>query len=455
MTHPQSDASPPAPPACRAVHLDLKGLPPTPARLLSLLPLFVAAGYNAVLVEWEDSFPWTVDERFRSPEAYTADEVRALVHAAAEHGLELIPLVQCMGHMETALSPDDHAALREQPNRCDGLNPLAPGARELVASMVDDVLALMPGVKRFHLGGDEAWTFATHSDTAAYARQHGKAGLYLQHVQPLLEQLKTRGIRPLLWHDMMSDWPDDAVAELGRQCDLVVWGYGQPPEGAEHPHARDADRFANLGVTLWGAGAYKGCHDRNLDLPDADMRLSNGAAWLAGHRRLGFAGLIATAWSRFSTDRIQIQPIDAALDVMVRLGRLWTDGRDPGPEAALDLLRSTGDLDVFTACRDALKTYAGLRSAAWLSVQRNWENLALADLDPTRRGSGILHQVLDGQRDRLDQLETAGRQVAQAMKGLTADRWIHEYLAPRLAPLRDQLAQQQQALHHQQPASRS
>jgi hypothetical protein len=38
----------------RALHLDLKGLPPTLPRLLSLLKLAKASGYNALLVEWED-----------------------------------------------------------------------------------------------------------------------------------------------------------------------------------------------------------------------------------------------------------------------------------------------------------------------------------------------------------------------------------------------------------------
>jgi len=55
----------------RGIQLDLTGVPPTAERLLELLELFAAARYNVVLVQWEDSFPWTVDERFRSPTAYS------------------------------------------------------------------------------------------------------------------------------------------------------------------------------------------------------------------------------------------------------------------------------------------------------------------------------------------------------------------------------------------------
>jgi hypothetical protein len=182
----------------RGVHLDLKGLPPTPERFVGLLKLFAAARYNMVLVEWEDSFPWTVDERFRSPTAYSPADVARFVKTAAELGIELVPLVQCLGHMENPLSVKGYEHLRELPDIEAGLNPLAPGARELIQNMVDDVLKLMPGTKLFHLGGDEARTFGMAPETKAYIEKYGKGKLYLHHVEPIIDALNRRGIRPIL-----------------------------------------------------------------------------------------------------------------------------------------------------------------------------------------------------------------------------------------------------------------
>src|SRR5688572_13684586 len=95
----------------RGIHLDLKGCPPTPQRLLELLKVIAAAGYNLLLVEWEDQFPWTVDARFRSETAYTTEQVRQFHETARGLGLEVVPLVQCLGHMETPLSLPEYAAL--------------------------------------------------------------------------------------------------------------------------------------------------------------------------------------------------------------------------------------------------------------------------------------------------------------------------------------------------------
>jgi len=48
-----------------AAHIDLKGFPPLCERMLGILDLVAAAEYDAVVIEWEDMFPWHVDERFR------------------------------------------------------------------------------------------------------------------------------------------------------------------------------------------------------------------------------------------------------------------------------------------------------------------------------------------------------------------------------------------------------
>ncbi|MBA4388742.1 MAG: hypothetical protein C0404_12225, partial [Verrucomicrobia bacterium] len=250
----------------RALHLDLKGVPPTPGRLVELLRIARLARYNAILVEWEDSFPWTVDERFRSETAYTPSQLKKFFGAAKKLGIEVIPLVQCLGHMETPLSIGHYKSLREIPYRSDVMNPLAKGARELVEKMVDDVLAISPKPKWFHLGGDEAWSFGTHPDTKAYIAKHGKGALYLHHVEPILDKLNARGIRPILWHDMMREWDGAALEKLAKKADLCVWGYqGHPFSWHKHVNKEMVENFRKHGITMWGGTAHKGADGHNVD----------------------------------------------------------------------------------------------------------------------------------------------------------------------------------------------
>ena len=55
----------------RGVHLDLKGLAPTFDRLMQLADVFDQMRFNVLLVEWEDMFPWSFDERLSHSDAYT------------------------------------------------------------------------------------------------------------------------------------------------------------------------------------------------------------------------------------------------------------------------------------------------------------------------------------------------------------------------------------------------
>ena len=428
----------------RAVHLDLKGVPPTPERLVDLLRVFAALRYNAVLVEWEDTFPWTVDERFRSETAYTPEQVERFGDAAAGLGIELIPLVQCLGHMETPLGTPGYEHLREVADRADVLNPLAAGARELVEGMVDDVLALMPGLTHFHLGGDEAESFGTHPDTKAFVEAHGKGALYLHHVEPILDKLNARGIRPMLWHDMMREWDGDALRRLGEKADLVVWGYdGHPAEMGGHVNREIVARFGEHGVPLWGAAAYKGADGHDVDLPNFDNRQANALGWAEFAADYKMKGVIATAWSRYNTLMVQCEPIAGALDSLANVAAILHDGQPPAGarEACIEALGAIGERERFEAARGALSKLTDVTAAGRAKVQEIADGLAAAD-DAGRPVA--VRQALAALGRLLEQADAVGDEVRRALAGLIDDLWINGYLSERLAPLRQEFEKLEQ-----------
>jgi len=419
---------------------------------VALLQVFAAARYNAVVVEWEDSFPWTVDERFRSPTAYTPEEVIRFRDTASELGLEIIPLVTSLGHMETPLSVPGYEHLRELPDDESGLNPLAQGSRELIQSMVDDVLTLLPDVRCFHLGGDEARTFGRNPDTRAYIEANGKGALYLHHIGPVLDALNSRNIRPILWHDMMVDWESDALQALSTRCDLMVWGYCGHPDDAEGVHSTTCiERFKEHGMTLWGGSAYKGCEGNSperhsTDLPNLAEREENALAWAELTQRFDLAGVVATAWSRWAVDTVQCVPIDAAIDALVLVGAILHDGAVPpgGVAACIDVLDELGEKDQFLACRDAMAKLTDLRRRGWNTVMHVRQQMILATMDPRRTSARnpILGLKPLGQLGGIvEESETLADEIRQCFAGLLEPAWIEEYVATRLKPFSDEYAE--------------
>jgi hexosaminidase len=427
----------------RCVHFDLKGTPPTPQRLLRLLHVFAAARYNAVLVEWEDTFPWTVDRRFRSETAYSPETVKKFVKTAEELGMEIIPLVQCLGHMETPLRLPEYARLREVPYDECNLNPLAPGARELVEKMVDDVLRLMPDVRYFHLGGDEAWTFGTHPDTKKFIAKHGKGALYLHHVEPLLDKLNARNIRPMLWHDMMRDWDANALRRLAKKADLVVWGYGGHPDHVKHHYRTEIiKRFVRYKVPLWGATAYKGSNGSDTDLPNFEAREENALAWAEVAQRYGFKGVMATAWSRTSTNVMQYNPIEGALDSAFNVGAILHDGRPPrgGRCVCVKALKSIGEGKTFITVSNALTKLSNARHSAWNQIRFLRQLTITVFQDRRRLPCFRMVQSLRSLQNTLQSADEASHALRAALRGLMEKLWVERYLAERIEPLREEFS---------------
>ena len=64
-------------------------------------PLIRRAGGNALLVEYEDMFPYRGTVEVASAlNSFTTDDIVELQDMAKENGLEVIPLVQTFGHLE-------------------------------------------------------------------------------------------------------------------------------------------------------------------------------------------------------------------------------------------------------------------------------------------------------------------------------------------------------------------
>jgi len=428
----------------RAVHLDLKGVPPTPGRLVGLLDVFSAFGYNAVVVEWEDTFPWTADKRIRCETAYTPEDVRALHMRAAELGIEIIPLVQCLGHLQFVLKLPGYKAMREVPDGIDVINPLADGAGELIGRLVDDVLALTGEVKRFHLGGDEAWSFGKHPDTKAFIARHGKGALYIKHIEPILDKLNAAGIRPMLWHDMMRDWDSEALRRLGEKADLVLWAYRGNPltEGGEHVNESMARRFAEHGIGLWGASAYKGADGYSADLPSYDIRQANAQGWADAAGKIGVKGVIATAWSRYTHCMCQCEPIDAALDSLGCHGVVLHEGSPPGGgrEAVLAGLEAIGERERFEKCRAAMADLAAYRKDGWFMVQMGREEVVTI-VNDKRRAEQTAVRTLARLKAHVARGQEVAEQVREAFVGQIDPLWVHRYLAERIDPFRTETMQ--------------
>ncbi len=430
----------------RGIHLDLKGLPPTFSRLLQFVDLCSFLKINFILFEMEDMFPWETHPILRSRNAYSKTQMREFYARCRRKGIEVIPLVQSYGHLENVLIRPQFKKFREQKDNPQDICPLKGGAREVILGMVRDVLAVFPDVKYFHLGGDEAWSMGTCPRCKSFIAKRGKAALYLEQLNPLLDYLHQRSIRPILWHDMMAKWSMPELKRLKDRADLMVWVYNNDVwDMAKWSSARKTSEtvawFQKARIPLWGAGAYR-CGGEGA-FPNLGKRAENMKLWTDKYSPLRLKGLVATGWSRGSTLIVGYGPQEYALKALALSAKIMWDGR-------YDL---QGDLPkILAACRRWISPEIFETGESLLACLGRMGN-ALDELDSSRGiregghlEQGVIKNTLKSFQEAMKEYEALERKFVKMTKDLAfageTSWWLRgqrEILRDRLAGLRKHL----------------
>jgi len=277
-------------------HFDFNSLQRGKKAVLETLRQIAADGYDTVLWEIENAVRFDCCPEAAAPGTFTKDEFREILAEAKRLGLEPIPLMQTFGHGEYILRHDRFRPLREVTERYDCYCPSKPETRKFQKRLLHEYLELFgPEVKRFHLGGDEAWLY----QTCAVCQRRDPLELYVEHLTEVGAELGARGIRPGCWHDMVLKFCQEAGCRFESFKDYTVWFWDYAYPKAWHPWGQAdeplrAMRAAGCETIICGSSqSWKedpflvryGAHRDNL------------SACAALARREQLTGLCVTSWT--------------------------------------------------------------------------------------------------------------------------------------------------------------
>ncbi|XP_059051491.1 hexosaminidase D-like isoform X3 [Achroia grisella] len=249
-------------------------------------------GATAILIEWEDTFPYIGQlieigslSNYNGDDMYTMDDVKHILKFAKNNGLEVIQLIQTIGHMEFVLKHPVYERLREVPQSPSVLCPSNPEAQSVVRMMLDQALQVQPDAKYLHIGADEAWHLAKCLDceTRIATRDYKlKECLYLDHIQSVATYLKQRrpDLTVLIWDDMLRPVDFDTLKsyQLGELVEPVVWDYN--PLESFYLSPMIWSMYSQLFSQVWAASAYKGASGSNKMVAPVSRYVSNQEAWI-------------------------------------------------------------------------------------------------------------------------------------------------------------------------------
>ncbi|XP_037666615.1 hexosaminidase D isoform X2 [Choloepus didactylus] len=329
----------------RLVHLDLKGAPPKVSYLSEIFPLFHALGANALLIEYEDMFPYEGPLRLlRAKHAYSPSEIQEILHLARLNELEVVPLVQTFGHMEFVLKHGAFAHLREVASFPNTLNPHEAESLALVGAMLGQVLELHRDARWLHIGCDEVYYLGEGEASQRWLQQEqgSKAQLCLSHVKAVVSHLLARhpATRPLLWDDMLRDIPEDGLAALLME------------------------KYRRCGFPgLWAASAFKGATGANQALTPVDHHLRNHEQWLQAARAAppgALRGIVLTGWQRYDHFAVLCELLPVGIpSLAVCLQSLLHGGFSPEAKERVQRVLGLPSLEGLSAMSEGGGTFPG------------------------------------------------------------------------------------------------
>lgn len=280
--------------AFRGVHIFTGGKGPQLHEKL-LRDVLAASKFNHVVLESE-YIKWDAYPKIHHPEfGMDKADVRRILEVCRSLGIEVTPLVQSLGHCQWMFVNDENLDLAEDPEARYAYCVTNPKTYDFIFTVFQEALDLFEP-RAFHIGHDEY----TDRGRVPYREESKKftvEELFMQDTLKLHGWLKERGVKVMMWGDMLlakGEAPDachaksrESAQSLREQLpsDIIItdWHYAaEPPE-----------RFTSLGVF----------QDRGHP--------TIAATWYRPGNIVGFAhaahqqkslGLLQTTWAGYSLD---------------------------------------------------------------------------------------------------------------------------------------------------------
>lgn len=224
----------------RGIHVDLaREIEYRHEHMLKIIENLAYLKLNTLHLYLENNFEYpSLDQRVIKKNSLSISQAKALKKHADFYGIDLIPQIATLGHMEHFLH-HSYSELRENPKSSFNICPTHPKTKAFLAGMIHDVASAF-SPRFIHVGYDES-----HSGVCPRCQQHGTPESILSdHLNWLNAEVKSHGARTMMYGDKFlsrdefyradaanAPSPEKAHAALkpvNRDIIITNWHYTAP-----------------------------------------------------------------------------------------------------------------------------------------------------------------------------------------------------------------------------------
>lgn len=210
---------------------------PTVKSMFRLIDRLALMGYSMAMLYTEDTIELESRPHFGYMRgAYTKDELMAIDNYAYEYGIEMIPCLECYGHMEKYLSWGEASSIKDT-------EKILLAREEKTFKFLEELISTASSCfrsKRIHIGMDEAWGMGR----GKFMDRHGYVDpfdIFTEYMERLISITDKYGLKPMMWSDMYFrngspthqyydeniEIPTEVAAKIPKNVQLVFWHYGE------------------------------------------------------------------------------------------------------------------------------------------------------------------------------------------------------------------------------------
>ena len=230
---------------------------------------------------------------------YTEKELKELDKYAADLGIELMPCIQTLAHLNAAIRWQEFNDITD----CDDILLVD---EEKTYRLIDDMLKQLSScftTRRIHIGMDEAHMLGL----GKYLDKHGyqnRSEIMCNHLSKVVEICKKYDLKPMMWSDMFfrlaygdeyyvkedKPFPEEITKLLRPDVQLVYWDYYHEEQEHYISMLKRHKKFPNDIIFAGGAWKWGGL------MPELKYSEITTRAALAACREFGVKEVFVTGW---------------------------------------------------------------------------------------------------------------------------------------------------------------
>ena len=276
-------------------------------------------GFNSTMLYMEDTYEIKNEPYFGYMRGrYTQEELKQMDDYAHNFGIELIPCIQTLAHLEEFLKWRDAAHLKDTRG---ALLVESEATYQFVENMISSVSKPFR-TKRIHIGMDEAEELGR----GIYLNKFGykdRLELMTDHLKRVLEIVKKYGLEPMMWSDMFiklasstgddhynmsTEIPKHIVDKTPKEVQLMYWDYFHTDENDYKQMINKHKAFGKVPAFAGGIWVW------NTFSTNYGLSLRTTDAALNACKKEGIQDVFVTLWG---DDGYENNPLTALLGLQM------------------------------------------------------------------------------------------------------------------------------------------